>query len=222
MMDEAAREAAGSGGALGVYGGDGTVDAAAAAAVRHGVPLAVFPGGTRNHFAARPGHRDLGERGGRGAGRARRRDRPGATSRRTATAARREPLRQHLQHRRLSGAGPDQGALVAAAGQLAGERAGGGPRAADRRAGRHDVGGRRRRVWLLFAGNCRIAAAGSRRCGARDLADGSLDVRIVDAGHHPRSRLVAAALTGGLGRKGSADTPVYTAVRRGSLRIEGL
>ncbi|MGK2881538.1 MAG: bifunctional phosphatase PAP2/diacylglycerol kinase family protein [Mycobacterium sp.] len=36
---------------LGVGGGDGTVSAAAAVAVEAGVPLAVFPAGTFNHFA---------------------------------------------------------------------------------------------------------------------------------------------------------------------------
>lgn len=40
---------------LGVAGGDGTVSAAAAVAVEHGLPLAVFPAGTFNHFA-----RDVG------------------------------------------------------------------------------------------------------------------------------------------------------------------
>jgi undecaprenyl-diphosphatase len=37
--------------ALGVWGGDGTVGAAAAAAVDHSLPLLVLPGGTLNHFA---------------------------------------------------------------------------------------------------------------------------------------------------------------------------
>ncbi|SDI97900.1 undecaprenyl-diphosphatase [Arthrobacter cupressi] len=41
--------------ALGVWGGDGTVGTAAAAAVEHGLPLLVLPGGTLNHFA-----RDVG------------------------------------------------------------------------------------------------------------------------------------------------------------------
>lgn len=44
-------KAAGRGRALGVCGGDGTVNRAAAVAALHGVPLAVFPGGTLNHFA---------------------------------------------------------------------------------------------------------------------------------------------------------------------------
>lgn len=37
--------------ALGVSGGDGTISSAAAAARAHDLPLAVFPGGTLNHFA---------------------------------------------------------------------------------------------------------------------------------------------------------------------------
>ena len=37
--------------ALGVWGGDGTVGAAAACAVTEGLPLLVLPGGTLNHFA---------------------------------------------------------------------------------------------------------------------------------------------------------------------------
>ncbi|NQD90434.1 phosphatase PAP2 family protein, partial [Paenarthrobacter sp. CM16] len=41
--------------ALGVWGGDGTVGTAAAAAVEHSLPLLVLPGGTLNHFA-----RDVG------------------------------------------------------------------------------------------------------------------------------------------------------------------
>lgn len=37
--------------AIGVWGGDGTVGTAAAAAVEHSLPLLVLPGGTLNHFA---------------------------------------------------------------------------------------------------------------------------------------------------------------------------
>jgi undecaprenyl-diphosphatase len=66
----------------------------------------------------------------------------------------------------------------------------------------HDVvvDGRRRRLWLLFAGNCRYAPAGFAPSYRPDLADGQLDVRIVDAKPPlARVRLLAAVLMGTLG-----------------------
>lgn len=45
------RSAAGRAEVLAIGGGDGTVSCAAAAALEAGIPLAVFPGGTFNHFA---------------------------------------------------------------------------------------------------------------------------------------------------------------------------
>ncbi|MFQ6326790.1 bifunctional phosphatase PAP2/diacylglycerol kinase family protein [Nocardia sp. CWNU-33] len=45
--------------ALGVLGGDGTVSSVAAAAVHHRLPLAVFAGGTLNHFARDAGVEDM-------------------------------------------------------------------------------------------------------------------------------------------------------------------
>ncbi|MDI3194490.1 phosphatase PAP2 family protein [Pseudarthrobacter sp. AL07] len=45
--------------ALGVWGGDGTVGTAAAAAVEHSLPLLVLPGGTLNHFARDTGTANL-------------------------------------------------------------------------------------------------------------------------------------------------------------------
>ncbi|MFG3430366.1 bifunctional phosphatase PAP2/diacylglycerol kinase family protein [Streptomyces californicus] len=51
VLEQAAGDARRAGGALGVCGGDGTVDAAATVAVKQDLPLAVFPGGTHNHFA---------------------------------------------------------------------------------------------------------------------------------------------------------------------------
>ncbi|SFK91762.1 phosphatase PAP2 family protein [Geodermatophilus ruber] len=53
LLDDAARS--GRAKALGVAGGDGSVAAAAAVALEHGLPLAVLPAGTLNHFA-----RDVG------------------------------------------------------------------------------------------------------------------------------------------------------------------
>ena len=51
----ALREAARSAVVLGVAGGDGTVNTAAGVALETGLPLAVVPGGTLNHFAAELG-----------------------------------------------------------------------------------------------------------------------------------------------------------------------
>lgn len=56
-LDEALEKAVAGGNALGICGGDGTVNAAAKVAHRAGVPLLVIPGGTLNHFA-----RDIGIR----------------------------------------------------------------------------------------------------------------------------------------------------------------
>ncbi|RBL82465.1 phosphoesterase, partial [Streptomyces cavourensis] len=50
-LSTAMEKAAGRGRALGVCGGDGTVNLAASVAATHSMPLAVFPGGTLNHFA---------------------------------------------------------------------------------------------------------------------------------------------------------------------------
>lgn len=50
-IEEVLRKAAGRAEVLAVGGGDGTVSCAAGVAVEAGVPLAVFPAGTFNHFA---------------------------------------------------------------------------------------------------------------------------------------------------------------------------
>jgi hypothetical protein len=49
------------------------------------------------------------------------------------------------------------------------------------------VNGRRRKVWLLFVGNCRYAPSGAAPAYRPDLADGTLDVRMVD-GSQPLAR----------------------------------
>ncbi|WP_458368101.1 phosphatase PAP2 family protein [Frankia nepalensis] len=51
-LEAALDDAAASARVLGVAGGDGTVNAAAERALAHGLPLAIFPTGTLNHFAA--------------------------------------------------------------------------------------------------------------------------------------------------------------------------
>ena len=51
VLDEALRSAAERAEVLAICGGDGSVSCAADVAVEAGLPLAVFPGGTFNHFA---------------------------------------------------------------------------------------------------------------------------------------------------------------------------
>ena len=87
--------------------------------------------------------------------------------------------------------------------------------------------GRRRRLWLYFAGNCRYVPHGTAPAYRPDLADGCLDIRIVEATVLARSRLVAAALTGTLarsrvyhylagrlGRRPGGGRPAHLAVHR--------
>ncbi|MFD9007194.1 bifunctional phosphatase PAP2/diacylglycerol kinase family protein [Streptomyces sp. NPDC059582] len=204
-------KAAGRAVALGVCGGDGTVNTAAEVALRHGLPLAVLPGGTLNHFAY-----DLGVEDERALSRAVRRG---------------EAVRVDVG--RFSG-GDTQGVFLNTCSlgvypELVRERdrwsgrIGGWPAgvlAAVRvlRADRHplhaEVGGRTRPLWLLFAGNGtyhRMGLAPGRR---RDLADGLLDVRVVHGGRRPALRLLAAAAAGPLTR-----SPAHAAVQVGRLRL---
>jgi undecaprenyl-diphosphatase len=60
-LDRRGAEVGGQVRALGIAGGDGSVGAAAAVALRHGLPLVVVPAGTLNHFARDVGVYDLVE-----------------------------------------------------------------------------------------------------------------------------------------------------------------
>jgi len=61
LLEEALADRSEPAEALGVAGGDGTVGSVAAVAVHHGLPLAVIPAGTLNHFARDVGVYDLRE-----------------------------------------------------------------------------------------------------------------------------------------------------------------
>ncbi|MFJ3171232.1 bifunctional phosphatase PAP2/diacylglycerol kinase family protein [Streptomyces roseus] len=200
---------------LGVCGGDGTVNAAATAALRAGLPLAVFPGGTLNHFAL-----DLGLGGAEdtcraiAAGRAVRvsvgRFTPGPDTEdgrsgyflnTFSMGAYPELLRRRLRWAPRIGGGP--AALLAAWKVLRAERP-----------VRLSLAGRPQSVWLLFAGNGTYHGTGPTPRRRDNLGEGLLDVRLVHGGGRPGPRLFAAALAGPLSR-----SPVHTATRLRSLRI---
>lgn len=211
-------DAAGRAEALGICGGDGTVNRAAAVAATHGLPLAVFPGGTLNHFAY-----DLGIE----------------TVHDTAGAlVSGDAVRVDLGRFRPGPQGPDgaPGYFLNAfsfgvypelirtrehwspriggwpAGVLAALEAlrGGRPLLAE-------LQGRRRPLWLLFVGNGLFQRVGPAPGRRHNLADGLLDVRVVHGGRTPGLRLLAAAVAGPLTR-----SPAHGAVRRRRIRISGL
>lgn len=201
--------------ALGVLGGDGTVNAAVAVALRHRLPLAVLPGGTLNHFAADLGIDTVEDTaravtGGDAAAVDIGRFRPGP-----------DGAPGYFANTLSLGAYPD---LVRVREEWAPRI--GGPAAGVLavfhvlRTGQPfeaELNGRRRRLWLLFAGNCGYRGLGLAPVRRHDLADGQLDVRIVHAGRWARTRLLTAALTGSLRR-----SPVHSAVLLPRLRIDGL
>lgn len=78
--------------------------------------------------------------------------------------------------------------------------------------------GRDRQLWLLFAGNGAYDPPGFAPTHRTGLADGLLDVRVVDGGRpFARTRLAAAFLSGTLAR-----SRVYHAARLRELDLEGL
>jgi diacylglycerol kinase family enzyme len=184
--------------ALGVAGGDGSINAAAGVAAAHGIPLAVVPGGTLNHLARDLGLVTAGDVAAAvEAGDAIEVDLPAIDGRRFVNTASfgsyaelvdaRESLEERL--------GKWPAMLVALVRVL-------------RRGSPVEVelDGRRRLLWMIFVGNCRYRPAGFAPTWRERLDDGELDVRMVDAGHPwCRTRLVVALLTGQLGRSAVYD-----------------
>ncbi|MFF1379009.1 bifunctional phosphatase PAP2/diacylglycerol kinase family protein [Streptomyces sp. NPDC058308] len=216
VLDEAVERAGGPGGVLGVCGGDGTVNAVARRAAAAGIPLAVFPGGTLNHFAL-----DAGT----------------STFEDTAHAVQRgEAVRVDLARVR-DGDGADVAGfvntfsiglypdLVRKREKLEG-RIGKWPAAAVsfvevlRTAAplRIRLDGHDRVLWLLFAGNGQYLPDGLAPAHRPRLDDGLLDVRTVDAeATLARTRVALSALGGALRR-----SRVFRAERVEELRLSGL
>ena len=185
--------------ALGVVGGDGSINAAASVARDADLPLLVVPGGTLNHLA-----RDLGVESPEDAAEALQAgmvslvDLPtigGRAFLNTASFGAYSELvdaREELEGR----IGKWPALLVALVRVL-------------RRAVPCDVelDGQPTSVWMSFIGNCCYHPEGFAPTWRERLDDGLLDIRVVDAAHpFCRTRLVLALLTGRLGR-----TRVYRA-----------
>ncbi|WP_405887292.1 phosphatase PAP2 family protein [Streptomyces sp. NBC_01136] len=197
-VERAVERAGETGGALGVCGGDGSVNAAARAAAGRGLALAVFPGGTLNHFAQDVGVPDF-------------EDTAAAVTRGEAVGVDFGVARSGAGHevRFLNtfsiGLYPE---LVRMRENLEG-RWGKWPAAAValvrvlRTATPIElrVNGRPRRLWLLFAGNGRYEPEGFAPAFRPRLDDGLLDLRLVDGDHRlARTRVIVSALAGALGR----------------------
>ncbi|WP_059013489.1 bifunctional phosphatase PAP2/diacylglycerol kinase family protein [Streptomyces specialis] len=221
LLDDAAARAAERGGALGVCGGDGTVNAAASRAADHGVPLAVFPGGTLNHFALDTGIETFEDtaaavRSGDAIAVDLGRIRPAGGSTGPAT---------HFLNTFSLGIYPDVVRLREALEPLE-RRIGKWPVAAlslarvlrTARPLQVELNGRPHKLWLLFAGNGLYSPEGFAPSHRTHLDDGLLDVRTVTGDKRfARTRVVVAALTGTLAR-----SHVYSAARLPRLRVSGL
>jgi undecaprenyl-diphosphatase len=204
------REAARGATALGVAGGDGTVNAAAGVALERGLPLLVVPAGTLNHFARDAGldtvedaieavrngtliEVDVAEIAGE----------PFLNTASFGAYVDLVDAREQLEHR----VGKWPAVVVALVRVL---------RRSDPVT--VEIEGRRREIWIAFIGNCRYRPAGFAPSWRDRLDDGTLDVRIVEAGHPlARTRLVLSVLSGTLAR-----SAVYKAWTTDKLVVRSL
>ena len=178
---------------IGIAGGDGSVNAAARVAIEHDLPLAVVPAGTLNHLA-----RDLGIDSVEEAIEALKRGTAAAVDVGTIdgkcflnTASfgsyvelvdTREKLERKI--------GKWPAVFVALARVLRSST----PIEVE-------IDGRKRKIWMIFIGNCSYRPVGFAPSWRERLDDGLLDVRTVD-GNQPwaRTRLLFAVLSGTLGK----------------------
>jgi undecaprenyl-diphosphatase len=186
LLGEAARNGAK---ALGVAGGDGSVAAAAAVALEHGLPLAVIPAGTLNHFA-----RDVGVETPEDAADA---VRQGSAVEVDVAAVNGTPFlntaslgvypavvnrRDELSHRLGKWA-----AMAVAVGQVL----------RDATPAELVLNGRTVKIWILFVGNCCYTPRGLAPAWRPRLEDGLLDVQYLRADiRFSRTRAVLGSLLG--------------------------
>ncbi len=210
-LDEALEKAAASGRAIGVSGGDGTVNAAAQVALSTGKPLVVIPGGTLNHFARDIGMDSVddvveavrsGDAVGIDVGLI-----DGKPFLNTASFGSYVDLvdaRERLE--RQVGKWP---AVAVALTRVL--------RKAE--PAYVDIDGKSMPVWMAFIGNCRYRPEGFTPSWRDRLDDGVLDIRIVSAAvPFARARLLWAVLTGTLSR----STVYKTEFVRGPVKLRSL
>jgi undecaprenyl-diphosphatase len=196
--------------AIGIVGGDGSINAAAENALATSRPLAVFPGGTLNHFARDLGLDDVhqtvhavqhGELVAVDVGLVD--GKPFLNAASFGNYAALVDAREKLEPRLGK-----WGALLVASTRLL----------------RHaqpievEIDGRALRVWMIFIGNCEYQPPGLAPGWRESLNDGLFDVRYVDGnGPYSRLRLFLALITGQLGR-----TKVYTRCLVHSLEVRSM
>jgi undecaprenyl-diphosphatase len=209
-LGDVLRDVVGDARLLGIAGGDGSVNTAAAVAHQASKPLVVFPGGTLNHLArdlgiggiqdaidaVRDGHLvavDVGMIDGR----------PFLNTASFGSYSNLVDARERFEHH----IGKWPALLVALVHVL-----------------RHAepvhvrIDGVERRLWMIFVGNCRYHPAGFAPAWRKRLDDGVLDVRLVGAERPAaRVRLLAAVLTGRLGR-----TRVHEAFTAHTVEVQSL
>jgi undecaprenyl-diphosphatase len=175
--------------ALGIAGGDGSVNAAAEVAMAHGLPLMVVPAGTLNHLA-----RDLG-----------------LPNIEASIEAFRAGILRDIDVATIDGRPFLNTASMGSYVELVDRR-----ERLERRIGKWPafvlaffsllfrsepvavrIDGRERRLWVAFFGNCRYTPVGIAPRARAALDDGLIDVRMLDARHGwARLRLMAAGVIG--------------------------
>jgi undecaprenyl-diphosphatase len=205
---------------LGVVGGDGTINQAAAIALDHDVALAVFPGGTLNHFA-----RDLG-----------------ISSAEDTIAAVRHGRLVRIDTASIDGRFFLNTASFGSYSAFVRSRTGLEDRIGKwpatlvalvrtlRRGERFDLelDGEPMKVWMAFIGNGAYDPPGFAPATRARLDDGLLDIRLVD-GSAPgaRLRLAMAVLTGSVAnssayvRRTVASARITTSRRHTTLAADG-
>lgn len=192
---EGALEKASHARAIGMAGGDGSVNMAAKVAIEHGLPLLVVPAGTLNHLA-----RDLGIKSVKDAIEAVRNGRAAAVDVSSIdgrfflnTASFGSYVEMVDAREKLEGKIGKWPAMIVA---LTNVLRTGTPVHVE-------IDGRKRNIWMIFIGNCKYHPSGFGPSWRERLDDGLLDVRTVDANEPwARTRLVFAVLSGTLGKCG--------------------